>query len=112
MSKKNHLSVVDSTSGTSPQPPRKLGEAGLHLWNAVQREFDVSDAGGVALLTLAAQALDRAEGLSAAIEKDGLTMRTKSGLRAHPAMRDEIANRALCARLLKALGVTLEPLRT
>jgi hypothetical protein len=59
--------------------------------------------------SLSCQALDR---LSAAIAEDGQTIRTRTGVRPHPALRDELQNRALCARLLEKLGVTVEPVKS
>jgi hypothetical protein len=81
------------------------------LWTRVQVEYHILDCGGVELLCLACQALDRAESLSEAIAEDGQTIRTRSGIRAHPALRDELANRALCARLLGKLGIASEPIK-
>ena len=53
---------------TAPAPPRNLGPPGLALWNRIQAEYRISDSGGVELLSLACQALDRASAsLSAAI---------------------------------------------
>jgi hypothetical protein len=97
---------------TAPAPPRTLGTAGSALWQRVQTEYLIRDAGGIEVLCLAAQALDRAESLSAAIAEDGQTIRTRTGVRAHPALRDEIANRALVARLLGKLGITTEPVKS
>jgi hypothetical protein len=97
---------------TAPAPPRPLGAAGSALWQRVQTEYLVRDAGGIGLLCLAAQSLDRAESLSAAIAEDGQTIRTRTGVRAHPALRDEIANRALVARLLGKLGIASEPVKS
>lgn len=97
---------------TTPAPPRALGTAGLALWQRVQTEYLIRDAGGVEVLCLACQALDRAESLSEAIAEDGQTIRTRTGARAHPTLRDEIANRALVARLLSKLGITTEPVKT
>jgi hypothetical protein len=45
----------------------------------VQREYHILDCGGVELLCLACQALDRAESLSAAIAEEGQTIRTRPG---------------------------------
>jgi hypothetical protein len=84
----------------------------LALWQRVQTEYLIRDAGGIEVLCLAAQALDRAESLSAAIAEDGQTIRTRNGIRAHPALRDEIANRALVARLLGKLGIATEPIKS
>ena len=97
---------------TAPAPPRKLGTAGSALWQRVQTEYAIRDAGGVEVLCLAAQALDRAESLSEAIAEEGQTIRTRTGVRAHPALRDEIANRALVARLLGKLGIASEPVKS
>ena len=83
---------------TIPEPPRALGPAGMQLWQRIQTEFSIRDAGGVELLTLAAQALDRAESLSAAIATEGETIVTKSGIRSHPALRDELQNVNILSR--------------
>jgi hypothetical protein len=109
--RKSPLTVIGSAA-TTPAPPRKLAPPGLALWNRVQGEYRITDSDGVELLCLAAQALDRAESLSAAIAEDGQTIRTRSGVRVHPGLRDEIANRALVARLLGKLGITSEPVKS
>jgi hypothetical protein len=96
---------------TVPPPPRKLDPPGLSLWNRVQSEYAIRDCGGIELLCLACQTLDRAESLSAAIAADGETVHTRTGVRAHPALRDELANRALVARLLTKLGINVEPVK-
>src|SRR5262245_2946150 len=44
-------------------PPRKLGKHGRQLWDRVQAEFGITDIGGIELLTLCCQSLDRAESL-------------------------------------------------
>jgi hypothetical protein len=50
--------------GNAPKPPRKLGDAGLSLWNRVQSEYGITDVGGVELLMQACLAADRAEALA------------------------------------------------
>jgi hypothetical protein len=97
---------------TAPSPPRALGAAGLALWQRVQTEYLIRDAGGIEVLCLACQSLDRAESLAKAISEEGETIRTRTGVRSHPALRDEIANRALCARLLSKLGLAIEPVKS
>ena len=109
--RKPPLTVVGPGT-TGPAPPRELAPPGLALWNRVQAEYGIANSGGVEILCLAAQALDRAESLSAAIAEDGQTIRTRTGIRAHPALRDELANRALCARLLGKLGINVEPVKS
>jgi hypothetical protein len=108
--RKTPLTVIGS-GATIPPPPRTLSAPGLALWNRVQVEYRIGDAGGLELLCLACECLDRAQSLSEAIAEDGQTIRTGTGIRAHPALRDEIANRALVARLLGKLGIVSEPLK-
>jgi hypothetical protein len=112
MSKPQPPLTIISPGKTAPAPPRTLAPPGLALWNRVQAEYRITDSGGVELLCLACQALDRAESLSACIAEDGQTIRTRTGIRAHPALRDELANRALCARLLSKLGIASEPVKS
>lgn len=105
------LKVVEPTATVQP-PPRKLGKAGAALWADVLAENDIGDAAGLQLLALAAESLDRAESCRSQIDSDGLVIRTKTGLRDHPALKHETAARALCARLIRQLGLDVEPLRS
>jgi hypothetical protein len=87
------------------QPPRPLGKAGARLWKAVIGEYELADAGGVELLCLACQALDRAESCRTQIDRDGEMLKTKSGIREHPLLKCELANRAYVARAISRLGI-------
>jgi hypothetical protein len=109
-SPKSPLTLVGPGT-TAPAPPRTLGAPGLALWNRIQLEFSILDSGGAELLCLAAESLDRAAALAACIDADGLSIRTRNGIKANPLLRDELAARALAARLLVRLGVTSEPLK-
>jgi hypothetical protein len=85
-------------------PPANLRAPGHNLWRSVLAEFEVSDTAGLTLLRLACQALDRAEGLRARIDADGETIQTAHGVKSHPGIRDELANRAFVAKALERLG--------
>jgi hypothetical protein len=74
-------------------------------------EFEVVDAAGLELLTLACEATDRAQKLNALIDADGAVLHGKAGPKAHPALRDELNNRAFAAKCLEKLGVTQQPVR-
>ena len=104
------LSVVDPTPNL-PQPPRKLGAHGLDLWQAVQREYHISDPGGAELLYESCSALDRAEELAERINTDGAIVQTRNGPKAHPALAAELAARAFVCRTLERLGLNLESIR-
>ena len=112
MRKNPNLIVVSARTGNN-QPPRALGASGMALWDAVLREYDVSDVAGRELLTLACQSLDRAEALREAIDRDGeLLMLRTGGMREHPGIKPELANRAFVVETLGKLGLDLEPVRS
>jgi hypothetical protein len=110
---RNTLELVQSRRNkqTGPKPPRQLGTPGSDLWNRIIAEYRVEDAAGIELLTLACQALDRAEALRERVERDGAVINTRAGLKCHPAVRDELANRAFVSKQLQRLGLNFEPLR-
>jgi hypothetical protein len=92
-------------------PPRKLGEAGLNLWNAVQAEYKIDDCGGVELLAQCCAAADRVEALAERIAADGEVIRSRNGLREHPGLRPELAGRSFIVRTLQKLGITSEAIK-
>src|SRR5215471_8985287 len=99
--------LIEITSGG---PPRPLGDHGMALWRSITDDFDISDAAAIELLTLACQALDRAEACRVRIDADGeiSTVNGQPG-RAHPLLRDELANKAFVTKALERLGLTTEP---
>jgi hypothetical protein len=93
-----------------PQPSGPLGEHGTRLWRRTTQEYRIEDVAGVEVLTQACQALDRAEALAACVERDGEIVRTPLGIKAHPAMKEELAARGFVVRTLQKLGLNFEPL--
>jgi Phage terminase, small subunit len=107
---KPDLTLV-SPDATGIAPLRNLGKHGRSLWDAIMAEFGIADRCGIELLMQAAEQLDEIEGLSEEIERDGRVIRTRSGVRAHPAIRDVRQGRAVLAKLLKELGVSTEAVK-
>jgi hypothetical protein len=105
-----HLTIVEP-GATGSQPSRPLGVHGRALWGKVTAEYDISDAAGVEMLTQACQAVDLAEALSARIAEDGEIVRTPTGIKSHPAIKDGLTARAFVVRTLQKLGLNFEPLR-
>ena len=109
MAKKN-LKLVDPNDPASAiTPPRPFGEHGQRLWLGTLKEYDIADIGGREMLAQACAALDRAEELREQIDRDGAVIRTKTGMRDHPALKHELASRAFVVRTLHRLGLDVEP---
>jgi hypothetical protein len=107
---KPSLTVVNPPS-TVASPPRKLGDHGTSLWNAVMAEYHITDRGGVELLAQACAAVDRVEALAERIAADGEVIDTDKGPKPHPALRDELAGRSFVCRTLERLGLNLEAVK-
>jgi hypothetical protein len=84
-------------------PPKTLGAAGRTC---------ITDSGGYCVLTLACEALDRADGLRKRIDQDGEVIDFRTGPKVHPAVKEELACRAYVTRALGRLGVLDEPVKT
>jgi hypothetical protein len=110
--KKPALQLVADPPIKSINPPRTLAEPGRSLWNRVMSEYDIRDSGGLELLALACQGLDRAESLREEIDRDGEVLRARGIVRDHPALKHELASRAFVARTLMKLGLNFEPVRS
>jgi hypothetical protein len=80
--------------------PSTLREHGRSLWTSVMNEYSIDDIGGLSILRQVCSAADRAEELAAQIAVEGQTIKTKNGLREHPALKHEIANRSFVCRNL------------
>ena len=73
--------------------------------------YAIDDEGGWELLNLACEALDRAESLRQQIQRDGEVIATRMGIRDHPALKHELANRSFVSKTLVRLGLDVEPVR-
>jgi len=92
--------------------PAHLDSVGAELWRQITSEFQWDDGATYQILEQACFARQRAERCRRFVDDQGEMLVVKGILRSHPLLRDEIANRALCARLLGRLGLDLEPLRS
>jgi hypothetical protein len=110
MAKKPTLTVVKPTSSPT-DPPSTLRQPGRDLWNRVLSEYTITDCGGLETLSQICHARDRVATLAEVIDRDGETIMTKAGIKAHPLLRDEVQVRAFIVRGLAKLGLNFEPLR-
>ena len=106
------LTVIDSSSKPNPlAPPPGLGEAGAKLWQAIHSDFEITDAGGLAMLHQICGAADRVAEYAVVIGRDGPVVRTASGLKDHPLLRHELAAQSFVVRSLHRLGLDIVPAR-
>jgi len=97
---------------TPLRPPRHLKAAGKALWNDIVRQYRIADGAGLALVTTAAEALDRIREAQAAIRKHGALVADRyGGVKQNPACFLERDARAGMLSALRALNLDLEPLR-
>jgi P27 family predicted phage terminase small subunit len=93
--------------------PKHLPDAARRWWRAMATEYGITDGGGRALLTAAAEARGRAEQARALIDRDGLVVTDRFGQpQPHPAVRIEQQAREQQIRALKALQLDLEPVKS
>jgi hypothetical protein len=113
MPKKPPLTIVQPT-GTGhdwPLPPRHLDAPGRAVFDSIMRDYAVTDVVGIEILTIACEALDRAESLRATIMRDGEMLKTRNGTKPHSLLRSELANRMFYIRTLARLDLDTEPAR-
>lgn len=92
--------------------PSHLKPAGAKLWRELVDEYGIADAAGLALVSTAAEALDRVKAAQTAIEEHGACVTDRYGqVKVNPAcgLEKDARNGLLAA--LKALNLDLEPLR-
>jgi len=81
-----------------PAAVPKTWETRSTPWNRVVSEYELDDFAADELLTQACQATDRAEELAAHVARDGAIVRTATGIKAHPAIREELSCRGFIVR--------------
>jgi phage terminase small subunit len=93
----------------TPKPPRHLTAATRRWWLSVVEGWELEDH-HVRLLTLAAQAWDRADLARGEVARDGLTVPTRDGGRkSHPALKALEAAEIAFARLIRELDLDVVP---
>jgi P27 family predicted phage terminase small subunit len=96
----------------TPKAPTHLGKDGKALWSALTDEYGIADSGGLALVTTAAECLDRMRAAQALIKKHGECFEDRyGGLKANPACKIELDSRNGMLAALKMLNLDVEPLR-
>jgi P27 family predicted phage terminase small subunit len=97
---------------SEPRPPAHLSREAKSLWRRLVHEYDIQDAGGLAVLLQACESLDRLRQAQAAIAGTGPLLLDRFGQqKAHPMLVTERDSRSAFMQALKHLGLDIEPLR-
>jgi len=93
--------------------PRHLSPAARSWFAELVKEYSIADAGGLALLTVAAEAWQRAGEARELLAREGAVVRDRFGQAiAHPAVRIEQGARAQLLQAMKQLHLDIEPLKS
>ena len=110
--KKANLLKLPSLRAKPPRSPKGLGTAGRRLWTGIQREYSITDAGGIAHLMSACRAEDDLERLRNQVRREGdtITVTGKPPI-AHPLLASIRGLETVKRQALRSLNLDLEPLR-
>ena len=111
MAKKLELITSASAPDIASMPPG-LGPDGKSLWDRIMGDYDITDVGGREMLSQACFAADMVVRCRDNVDKHGILIKTKMGMRENPALRQELAFRAFIVRTLQKLGLDVEPIRS
>src|SRR6476659_3947002 len=113
MARKPRLTLIESSKANPTRTPATLGKSGGKLWQSIQDEYRIDDAGGLALLLQICLSIDRADECAEAIDRDGPMIRTQNGgLKEHPLLKLELSSRAFAVKSLLRLGLDITPPRS
>jgi hypothetical protein len=89
--------------------PRDLSSSARRWFKTMAEDYGISDSGGLAILTLAARALDRAEAAKAVIDREGMLVTDRFGCaKAHPCCAIERDARASMLAAIRNLHLDVE----
>ena len=98
---------------TEHRPPKGLSRAAQKWFARLQSEFGIEDAGGLLVLTAAAEAFDRTREAESMVKAEGLVTTDRFGQsKPHPAVNIARDARAQMLSALKNLHLDLEPLKS
>jgi len=89
------------------KPPKHLGRAGRRLWRAIIGSYEL-ESHHREILSAACEASDRATEARELIDKEGITVAGRFGLKAHPAVATELNSRTAMLRAIRELGIDIE----
>jgi hypothetical protein len=109
---KKGLKTIKARSTNQGRPDRTIEAAAKKYFASIAREYDITDAGGQAIIKMGEEALVAVWKAEAQVEREGMTVTDKFGqLKIHPLMPTIRDSRAQVLKALSMLHLDLEPLR-
>lgn len=90
-----------------PKAPAHLSRAARKWWSGIVESYEIEDH-AIAILTAAAEALDRKEQARLILLKEGLTIPCREGAKTHPAVAIERDSRLAFLRAVRELCLSAE----
>ena len=92
----------------TPLPPRHFTASTKAWWRTVTAEFELQSH-HLKLLQAACESWDRYQSARKTLDAEGLTIATRHGAKAHPAIQVERDSRISFVRIVRELDLDLEP---
>ena len=93
-----------------PKPPKELGKPGRTLWKAIEDEYAISDAGGLALLLAACRAEDDISRMRETVAREGDVLKSDPS-KPHPLLAAIRGSEGVRRQAIRALNLDVEPLK-
>lgn len=91
----------------TPAPPKHLGPEGRALWRGVLADFELVDSHDLARLQVAAEAADRVAVCREEVERTGMFIDGRFGVKASPAALMADRSQATLLKALREIGLDL-----
>ncbi len=98
---------MTATARKPPKPPAHLSRAARKWWSGVMESYEIEDH-AVAIVTAAAEAMDRKEQARLTLLKEGLTSECRDGVKTHPCVAIERDSRLAFLRAVRELCLSAE----
>jgi P27 family predicted phage terminase small subunit len=107
----SNVIALPANPPTSPAAPRHLTAATKAWWRSVCADYAL-EPHHLRLLQLACEAWDRSQAARKEIARDGMTVPTANGLKAHPCIAIQRDSTLAFARLVREMDLDSEPAPT
>jgi phage terminase small subunit len=104
---------MKNSVNSDPKETAGLSAEARRWWANIRKEYEITDAGGLAIITAAAEAFDMARKAQDLVLKEGMALPDRFWqMKPHPAVMIELNARSQMLAALKQLHLDVEPLKS